>query len=171
MKEDYWNIYWGINENISPFEIFARATVMFLAAFFVIRITGMRAFRENNPFDLVIAFLIGGILSRGVVGATPFISALAGGTFLIILHKLFLRVTLYSKWLERIIKGEPKIIYKDGKFIEENMKQTDITLMEVYEDLRVDNHSESLEEIDRIYVEKTGEISFVRKNSNPLSGN
>lgn len=43
------------------------------------------------------------------------------------------------------------------------MRKADITSLEVFEDLRVEYHSESLEEINEIYVEKTGEISFVKK--------
>ena len=91
MELDFLNKYWGLNEDITPLEILARATVMFLVAFVVIRLAGMRPFRKNNPFDLVIAFLIGGILSRGVVGATPFFSALIGGIGLIMLQKLVLK--------------------------------------------------------------------------------
>ncbi len=81
-------------------EIAERALTMFLVMLLVIRITGMRSFRKNNPFDLVMAFLVGGIISRGVVGATPYFSALAGAITLLILHKIFSRLSLYSKSFE-----------------------------------------------------------------------
>ncbi len=163
MELEFLNKYWGINENIFPLELAARGVVMFIIAFIIIRLTGMRAFRENNPFDLITAFFIGGILSRGVVGATPFFSALTGAIVLILLHKVFLKLTLQSSWFENIIKGQRCLIYKDGKFIKENMRKADITTLEVYEDLRADQQTESLEGIDEIYVEKTGEISFIKK--------
>lgn len=44
------------------------------------------------------------------------------------------------------------------------MKKTDITEKEIYEDLRVEFQTESLDEFREIYVEKTGETSFIRKN-------
>lgn len=72
MEADFLTEFWGVNEHISLLEIIARSIVMFLVTFGIIRFTGMRPFRKNAPFDMVIAFLIGGVLSRGVVGATPF---------------------------------------------------------------------------------------------------
>jgi uncharacterized membrane protein YcaP (DUF421 family) len=161
---EFVNKWWGINENISPAEITARAVVMFILTFLVIRFTGMRSFRQNNPLDLVIAFLIGGILSRGVVGATPFFTTLFGAVALLILQKILFKLSFVSKWFEITIKGERFLIYENGKFIRENMRKADVTKLEVYEDLRVQFQTESLEQFEKIYVEKTGEISFVKKD-------
>jgi uncharacterized membrane protein YcaP (DUF421 family) len=161
---EFLNDWWGINEKISPVEIAARAAVMFVLTFLFIRLTGMRSFRKNNPLDLVIVFLIGGILSRGVVGATPFFSTLAAALTIIILQKILFKLSFVSKWFETTIKGERLLIFKDGEFIRENMRRADVTKLEVYEDARVQFQTESLKEFDKIYVEKTGEISFVKKD-------
>lgn len=59
------NEWWGINENISPLEIAARSAVMFIVALLLMRMAGMRRFGKGEPFDNIITFLIGGILSRG----------------------------------------------------------------------------------------------------------
>jgi len=155
--------FWGVNERISILEIVARSVVMFLITFIMIRLTGMRPFRKNSPFDMVIAFLIGGVLSRGVVGATPFIPTLAGGIALIGFQKLFYKLSLHSRWFEEITKGERFLIYKDGKFLKDKMRSADITTLEVYEDLRAKLQTETLEDVAEIYVEKTGETSFIKK--------
>jgi uncharacterized membrane protein YcaP (DUF421 family) len=155
--------FWGVKDDISPLDIAARSAVMFILTLLMIRISGMRSFRKNNSFDMVIFFLIGGVLSRGVVGATPFISTLAAGLVLIVLHRIFARLSFYSTVFEKATKGERVLIYKDGKFIKKNMKKVDVTTLEVYEDLRVDFQCESLEGFAEVYVEKTGEISFIRK--------
>ncbi len=161
---EFLNDWWGINENITPLEIAARAGVMFLITFLVIRITGMRSFRKNNPFDLVIAFLIGGILSRGVVGATPFFSTIIGAFAIIILQKILSKLSFYIPWFETITKGQRHLIYKNGQFIKENMMEADLTKLEIYEDVRVQFQTETLDEFEEIYVEKTGEISFIKKD-------
>ena len=155
--------YFGVNENISIFEIVVRSVIMFLATFVMVQITGMRYFRKNNPFDMVITFLIGGVLSRGVVGASPLVSTLASTLALIILQKVFYSLAFRNKKFEKIMKGEPFLIYTGGKFLKDNMKQADVTTTEVMEDLRVEQQTESLDEIEQIYVEKTGEISFIKK--------
>lgn len=68
----FLNQWWGIQENISPIEIAERSAVMFIIALILIRISGMRPFGKGNGVDTIITFLIGAILSRGIVGATPF---------------------------------------------------------------------------------------------------
>ena len=152
-----------VNEYISIGEIVARCVVMFLITSLIIWVTGMQSFRKNNPLDRVIAFLIGGVLSRGVVDATPFFSALAGSITLIFLQKLFYKLSFKYSWLETRIKGKRLLIYANGRFIKSNMQEADITRLEIFEDLRVELQTESLENIAEIFVEKTGEINFIKK--------
>jgi uncharacterized membrane protein YcaP (DUF421 family) len=163
MEKELLTKYLGINENISVLEITVRSVIMFLLTFVMVRVAGMREFRKNSPFDMVITFLIGGVLSRGVVGATPLFAALASGLALILLQKLFYKIAFKSNKIEKIIKGDRVLIYTDGKFIKDNMLKADITTLEVYEDLRVEQQTETLEGIAKIYVEKTGEVSFIKK--------
>ncbi|MGN6165564.1 MAG: hypothetical protein ACTHOF_13585 [Flavisolibacter sp.] len=85
---EFLNQWWGINENISPLEIAARSAVMFLIALVLICMSGMRPFGKGNGVDTIISFLIGAILSRGVVGATPFFSTVASAVV------IFLFITL-----------------------------------------------------------------------------
>src|SRR6266498_5300856 len=101
---NFLNDWWGIEQNISPLEITYRAVAMFLIALTLIRVSGMRPFGLKNAFDTIIVFLIGGILSRGVVGATPFFSAVAGAVAIVIVHKVLSKFTLYKKKIEKLIK-------------------------------------------------------------------
>lgn len=169
MEADFLTGFRGVNEHISPLQITLRSVVMFLVTFVIIRFAGMRPFRKNTPFDMVIAFLIGGVLSRGVVGATPFFSTLASAVALIVLQKLFYKLSLHSKWFEKTMKGKRYLIYQNGKFLKENMQKADITTLEVYEDLRVEQQTESLEGIAEIYVKKRRNKFYKKiKDSSPL---
>jgi len=163
MDNELLSKYFGVNEHISIVEIVVRSVIMFLVTFAMIRLTGMRQFRKNSPFDMVIAFLIGGVLSRGVVGATPLFATIASGLALILLQKFFYTLSFKNDRIEKIMKGERFLIYKEGKFLKDNMKKADITTLEIFEDLRVEQQTESLEGIAEVYVEKTGEISFIKK--------
>ncbi|OLY91420.1 Protein of unknown function [Cnuella takakiae] len=158
------NEWWGINEDISPVEIAARAAVMFVLTLLLIRITGMRPFGKKDPFDIIIAFLIGGVLSRGVVGATPFFSAFAGALMLILVHKVLSWLSIHWKGFEKTVKGESLLLYKQGRYIAENMEKVGITENDIHEELRIECHTGSYEKIAEVYMEKTGKISFVRKD-------
>jgi uncharacterized membrane protein YcaP (DUF421 family) len=159
----FMNAWWGINENISPLEIAARSAVMFLVALLLMRMAGMRPFGKGEPFDNIITFLIGGILSRGVVGATPFFSTIASMIVIIIIHKILAKLSIYSKWFGAKVKGEKVLLYRNGAFINENMNRANITEHDILEDLRLEVQLNSLEKIEEVYMERSGKISFVKK--------
>ena len=159
----FMNEWWGINENISPLEIAARSAVMFIIALLLIRMAGMRPFGKGEALDNIISFLIGAILSRGVVGATPFFSTVASMVVIILIHKLMVKLSIYSKWFGAKVKGEKVLLYKDGNFLKKNMDRVNITEHDILEDLRISAQSNSLEKIKEAYMERTGKISFVKK--------
>lgn len=159
----FLNDWWGINENISSLEIAARSAVMFLVALLLIRLAGMRPFGKGEPFDQIISFLIGGILSRGVVGATPFIPTVVSMVVIILIHKIFSKLSIYNKWIGEKVKGEKVLVYRDGQFLKENMHKVNITEHDIEEDLRLEVQLGSLDKIKEAYMERTGKISFVKK--------
>ena len=159
----FMNEWWGINENISPLEIAARSAVMFLIALLLMRMAGMRPFGKGEPFDNIITFLIGGILSRGVVGATPFFSTVASMIMIIVIHKVLAKLSIYNKWFGAKVKGEKILLYRNGMFMKENMNRVNITEHDILEDLRLEVQLGSLEKIEEVYMERSGKISFVKK--------
>jgi uncharacterized membrane protein YcaP (DUF421 family) len=161
----FLNEWWGINENINPLEIAARSAVMFVFALLLMRMAGMRPFGKGEPFDNIITFLIGGILSRGVVGATPFFSTVFSMAVIIIIHKIFAKLSIYSKWFGAKVKGEKILLFRDGVFEKKNMNRVNITEHDILEDLRLNVQSNTLNAIKEVYMERSGELSFVRKEA------
>jgi uncharacterized membrane protein YcaP (DUF421 family) len=159
------NEWGGINENISPLEIAARSAVMFIVALLLMRMAGMRPFGKGEPFDNIITLLIGGILSRGVVGATPFFSTVFSMAVIILVHKIFAKLSIYSKWFGSAVKGEKILLFGDGKFERKNMNRVNITEHDILEDLRLTVQSKSLDVIKEVYMERSGEISFIKKEA------
>lgn len=159
----FLNDWWGINENITPLEIAARSAVMFIVALLLIRMAGMRPFGKGESFDQVITFLIGAILSRGVVGATPFFSTIASVIVIILIHRLLSRLSIYSTFMGKLAKGNNYVLYKDGAFIKKNMIKANISDNDILEELRLQCKTKSMDNIQEIYLERTGKISFVEK--------
>jgi uncharacterized membrane protein YcaP (DUF421 family) len=162
---EFLNHWWGINENITPLEIAARSAAMFFIALVLIRISGMRPFGKGNGVDAIISFLIGAILSRGVVGATPFFSTVASVIVILLIHNLLAKLSLYHKWIERKVKGKTYLLYENGSFMEANMKKADVSEKDIFEELRIQCQLDALDQIKKVYMERTGEISFVKKES------
>lgn len=164
---EFLNHWWGIKEDIGPLEIAARSAVMFLIALMLLRISGMRPFGKGNGVDTIISFLIGAILSRGVVGATPFISTVVSAIVILFIHNMVTKLCVRNEWIERIIKGRRYTLYKSGSFIKHNMSRADVSEKDIYEELRIQCQMNLLDKIEEVNMERTGEISFVKKEDQP----
>jgi uncharacterized membrane protein YcaP (DUF421 family) len=154
---------WGIKENMGPLELAARAAVMFIVSLIMLRLSGMRPFGRENTFDTVITFLIGGILSRGVVGATPFLSCIAGAVAILVANKALAKLSQVSGGFERRVKGGRRKLFDNGNFLHQDMRAVSVTEHDIREQLRLQLNTESFEDVAGIFVEKSGKISFVRK--------
>lgn len=156
---------WGIKEEIGLPEAMARAAVMFILMVIMIRLSGMRSFGKGDVFDNILTILLGAVLARGIVGATPFLSAVAGGVAIILVHSLLSNLSFYHRWIGRAVKGKCLLLYGNGAFHEENMRTTNITRNDIEEQLRLNLNTDSLEDVEEIYFERTGKVSFVKKKS------
>lgn len=157
---DLTNI-WGVNNEIGILEIMARAAVMFVIMLIMIRLSGMRSFGKGDVFDNILTILLGAVLARGIVGATPFLSAVAGGVTIMLIHGLLSSLSFWDRWVGKVVKGKWLCLYKDGEFNWENMKTANITKHDIEEQLRIRLHTNSLDDVKEIFFERTGMISFI----------
>jgi uncharacterized membrane protein YcaP (DUF421 family) len=153
----------GEGDKLSPLQMTVRTVIIFIVTLILIRLSGRRSFGMRMPLDNVITILLGGILSRAVVGASPFCSTLAAATTIAVMHRLFGWLGFYSKWFGKVVKGEEKIIYSGGKIHEENMKHCMLTEKDLLEGIRLGSNMNSVEEVDEVYMERDGQISVVKK--------
>jgi uncharacterized membrane protein YcaP (DUF421 family) len=153
----------GEGENLTVLQMSARAVVTFIICILFIRIAGMRSFGMRMPFDTVITILLGAILSRPIVGASPFLPSVVAAGIIALMHRLFAWIAIYSRTFGKIIKGEEVILYENGKFFEENMRSCLISMKDLIENVRLAGHVDSFEKVKIIYVERNGEISIVKK--------
>ena len=155
--------WWGVREDITPLELALRALAMFAILLLLVRVTGMRPFGKGSAIDGIIVILLGSILSKGVVGSTPFWSTVAGGIALMAAHKLFAWAAFKRRTVGKVVKGREVILFRDGKFYENHMEREGISENDILEQLRIKTQLNSLDSISEVYFERNGELSFVRK--------
>ena len=162
---EFLDEWWGVREDISPLELSLRALAMFAILLLLVRVTGMRPFGKGSAIDGIIVILLGSILSKGVVGSTPFWSTVAGGVALMGAHKLFAFAAFKWRAAGRVVKGREQLLYKNGKFFEDRMAIEGVSENDILEQLRIKTQQNSLDNIAEVYFERNGEISFVTKGS------
>jgi uncharacterized membrane protein YcaP (DUF421 family) len=62
----------GEGEKLTVLQMSVRAFVMFIITLVLIRFAGLRTFAKQSSFDNIIVIMLGAVLARGVVGASPF---------------------------------------------------------------------------------------------------
>ena len=157
------NEIFGSGETLTAMQMAARAFVMFFIALLLVRIGGMRIFGKKTAFDNILVIMLGVILSRGVTGASPSFSTVAAGAAMVLIHKVLGWLAMTHVWVGKIVKGYRHSLYKNGEIDQKNLRKTSISKDDLLEGVRVEIHSDSLENVKEIFMEKTGQISVVKK--------
>jgi len=153
----------GTGEHLSALQMAVRAFVMFFIALLLVRLAGMRIFGIKTAFDNILVIMLGAILSRGVVGASPFFSTVAAAAAMIVVHKILAWLAMKHVWVGKIVKGYRRSLYHNGEMREDNLRKTSVSKDDLMEGVRLEINQNSLDEVEQIFIEKTGEISVVKK--------
>jgi uncharacterized membrane protein YcaP (DUF421 family) len=155
----------GEGDQLLLHQMAARAFVISIACLILIRFSGRRSFGIGTPLDNVLAILLGAVMSRAVVGASPFFPVLAAGGTIAALHRLLAVAGLYSRKFGKLVKGEAKVVYENGEFIKKNLKYCRISKHDLMAGVRQEIQEDSLEHVKTIYVERNGHISVIKKEN------
>ncbi|RKD19517.1 hypothetical protein BCY91_13005 [Pelobium manganitolerans] len=152
----------GVGKHLTVGNMCARSFVVFFLALLLLRVSGRRSFGLKTPLDLIISILLGSILSRGVVGASPFVPVIVSCLLIVLLHRLFAWVTVHHTWLRNITEGKEILLYKNRKFIDRNLDKALVNKDDVLPTVRKYLSSDDLEKVDKVYMERNGEITVTK---------
>jgi len=153
----------GKGRDLSVLQMSARAVVIFFITLIYIRVAGKRVFGRISTFDYVITITLGALLSRAIVGVSPFVPVIVSSFVFIMLNRLVAWLCLISPAVGRIVKGRSVSLYRDGSFNQKNMKEQLITERDTMEGIRKELNEDSLNNVDEIILERNGEMSVLKK--------
>lgn len=156
-------IFIAQGEDISALHMTARAILVFFIALFLIRFGGLRIIGKKSGFDLVIVIMLGAVLSRGIVGASPFGATIVASAAMVFINKTVAWLCVKNKTLDYFFKGKPVILYTAGKIHWDNMYRVSLSKSDLLTSLRLETNSEDLEQVDVAQIEPNGRISFIFK--------
>ena len=136
---------------------------MFFIALILLRAAGARVFSRKSAFDQVIAIMLGAVLSRGITGASPFGQTVVAGIVMMFIYRLTGWLSERNNGFERIVKGDPVLLYKDGNFNRKKMQQCMITEEDIKESVRLELQEPDLRNVAEVLLEINGRLSFVKR--------
>jgi uncharacterized membrane protein YcaP (DUF421 family) len=157
------NIF-GTGKDLEIYQMCARAFVTFFIALFLIRLAGMRSFGKKSAVDNVIIIVLGAVLSRAIVGVSPYLSTVAACTVIVITHRVIAFASIKNPWLEKIVKGEQRVLYKSNEINWPNMKRSCVSERDLLESVRLKSGMAALTDIEEAHIESNGQISIITKS-------
>jgi uncharacterized membrane protein YcaP (DUF421 family) len=157
------NFVFGEGKDLSILNMCCRAILVYFAILLLIKLSGMRTFGQQSAFDTIIVITMGALLSRLIVGASVFIPTLCAGILLALLHRLTAYLTIQFDSMRKLFKGEELSLYKDGKLNLKNMNKCMISEGDLIANVRLQANLDSLVDVKEARMERTGEISIIKK--------
>lgn len=147
-----------------------RSALFMIVLFIITKILGKKQMAQLSMFEYVTGITIGnigaelvinlrekvhlGVIAMVATAAIPFASSF---------------VTMKSKTLRNVLDGRGKVIIKNGKVLEENLRREKVTIDEFLEMLRRDGVFD-LDEVEFACLEANGTLSVLLKKENrPLT--
>lgn len=151
--------------------VFIRAIILYVSIIFAIRLMGKRQISELQPSELVITILVSNIATLPIENTDiPMATGLIPIITLVTLDVIMSNLTLKFRTLRKIVSGTPRVIIKDGKINQQEMKKLRYSIDDLMESLREFNIFD-VNEVQFAIVETTGKINVYEKfpyqNTNP----
>jgi uncharacterized membrane protein YcaP (DUF421 family) len=159
------NEIFGQGRDLNALQMSSRGIVVFVIALVLIRISGRRSFGLHMPLDNIITISLGAVLSRAIVGASDFVSVIVACLVIVSLHRFFAWLVVKSPKFSRIIEGEKILLFENGQFIDRNLVRALVSREDIMPGIRKSAQTEDITKIDKVYMERNGEISATRKQS------
>jgi uncharacterized membrane protein YcaP (DUF421 family) len=162
---DHLSFIFGGDVPVEPMrlhQVAARALLVFVVGLAIVRIGKSRLISRNTSIDVILAFTLGSVLSRGITGNASLSGTFVASVVLVAAHWVLTWLACHSHTLGKLVKGNANVLVEDGKVVRENMISSHISDRDLEEGLRLSG-VESVEDVRRAYKERNGEVSVIRR--------
>lgn len=138
-----------------------RAIIIYVVTLLLVRVGSKRILGKASAFDVVVAIMLGSVMSRAINGSAPLLLTLVAGAALIGLHGLFGFLAFHAHWFGQIVKGKPILLIKDGQIEPRAMRRASLSAADLAEALRLHGELPDPAKIQLAYLERDGRVSVI----------
>jgi uncharacterized membrane protein YcaP (DUF421 family) len=150
-------------ESLAPWQLAARVVALYVAGLAIIRIGKNRMLGRATPVDVLLAFMLGSLLSRGINGTAPLTGTLLAAGTMVALHWCFTALTYYSSWWGNLLKGEVRPLISNGEVLWDNLRRAHISENDLKGELRLHANTDDPRTVEAAYEERNGEVGVVKR--------
>ena len=138
-----------------------RTVIVYAFTLAIVRLGSRRLLSKPSAFDVIVAIMVGSIMSRAINGSAPFLPTLFAGVVLLFMHWAFAALALRAHWISALMKGKRIALVRDGKVLHEGMRRANLTDDDLAEALRLQVHDDDPSRVAAAYMERSGDISVI----------
>ena len=154
------------DEHLKLHQAMARAVVVYLVGLAIVRVGKSRLIAHMSALDVIIGFVLGSLLSRGITGHASISGTTGSCAAIVFAHWLLTRIACKSHAFGDLIKGRAHLIVKDGQPRDADLRQSHLSEHDLMEQLRLKG-IDDLQEVRLAYKERSGEVSVLKKKEPP----
>lgn len=131
----------------------------------ILRLSGNRSLAKLNIFDFVVTIALGSTLATVLLSSD--VSFAEGALAFVMLAGLQWVVSWLSVragWFGNLIRSEPRLVMREGEFLEQAMRQERLTRSDIESTIRKKGYG-GIENIAAVVLETDGELSVITKSA------
>ena len=157
----------GSGNDLSAGQTALRTILIYGVTLVIVRLGSKRFLSKATAFDVIVAIMLGSVMSRGIDGASPLLPSVVAGAVLLGMHWLLGILAFHTGWFGPLVKGERVALIKDGKIQQEGMRRGSITERDLTQAVRMQTGQTDPAKVKLAYLERNGEISIIPYEGEP----
>ncbi len=142
----------------------ARAMIVYLIGIALLRIGKSRIISRVTTVDVLLGFILGSLLSRGITGHASLSGTAVSSAAIVALHYAVTRAAVPGGWWETLVKGHSRALVENGEALEANLRKSNLSHEDLLEELRL-NGVDSLEKVKSARKERNGQVSVIKQEN------
>jgi uncharacterized membrane protein YcaP (DUF421 family) len=145
-------------------DLVLRTVFVYVIIVVITRAVGRRELGTMQPFDLILLVVMGDLVQQGITQSDN--SATGALIVLCTLATLTVATAYLGFRFDRVrpvLEGQPVVIVKDGRVLEDNLRAQRMTVDELNSEARLTQIA-SLDEVRYAVLETNGQVSFVTRS-------
>ncbi|MCX7773838.1 MAG: DUF421 domain-containing protein [Clostridia bacterium] len=146
------------------FQLIARTFILYLVVVVTMRLMGKRQIGQLQPFEFAVAVMISELAALPLTEDDRKIHhALIPIAVLVACQLLISFLSIKGVRIREWVCGTPRLLIRDGKMLEKNMRREMYTINDLLEQLRF-NSIQSISDVDFGILETNGQLSVMLKS-------
>src|SRR5690606_21591484 len=118
-------------------------------------------------FDLVVAIMVGSVMSRAITHTFGLFAVWLAGVVLIVMHGLMATLAYRFRWFGPIVKSRPTLLVRDGRIHQDAMRAGHVSRFDLDQAIRAAGDEPAPSQVRLADLERDGSISVVPRKGQP----